>query len=294
MIDPNGAFVLSRFVFDVAALFLWGASAYLIALVPADLRQSLWAGLAPARRMALVCCVIATLVQLPLRSAMIGDGWADAVNREMLSLVALQTTAGTAWLCQAGSVVALWLSLRIPAPRRLAATAIIAACMLASLTTSGHAAMHTGWLGVLHRVNDWLHLLAGGAWFGALVPVAMTLPRLRAAAWRRQATLALMRFSTAGHIAVTLVIVSGIANTSLILGEPPIAWTNTYQAMLAIKIGLVTLMVTLAILNRYVLVPSMRSGGSTQRPLIVATLSELVLALLIIGLVAWFGMLAPG
>jgi putative copper export protein len=47
--------------------------------------------------------------------------------------------------------------------------------------------MQEGWRGVAHRVNDALHVLSGGAWLGALVPLvpilaALNYPKQRKAA----------------------------------------------------------------------------------------------------------------
>ncbi|MDR9762821.1 hypothetical protein RJJ37_24860 [Rhizobium redzepovicii] len=56
---------------------------------------------------------------------------------------------------------------------------------------------------------------------------------------RDQAIEPLTRFSTAGHVAVIVVILSDVANMLFILGGPPLDWTFVYQRLLTIKIGLV-------------------------------------------------------
>ena len=67
---PDIANIACRFVFDGAALFLWGSAAYLWLLVPERLSGSIWARLAAWRIAAVVLVVLATLVLLPVRCAM--------------------------------------------------------------------------------------------------------------------------------------------------------------------------------------------------------------------------------
>ena len=290
MIGPEPALVVCRFFFDGAALFLWGAAAYLSALVPRDLQFEIWAQLGLLRRIALACLIATAIVMLPLRAAIIGDGWLDALNLDSLLGVAFDTTIGTAWLCQSAGAILLLCTSLLPHGLRIGATALASAFILASLPITGHAAMNGGWLGILHRANDVVHLLAGGAWFGALFPVLLTLSRLKESHTRDQAIAALIRFSTAGHVAVAIVILSGIVNMLLILGGPPLDWTFAYQRLLTIKIGLVAAMTLIAIANRYVFAPRLRRR---HKSLVVGTMAEILLATAVIALVAWFGTLEP-
>ncbi|MET1028898.1 MAG: CopD family protein [Dongiaceae bacterium] len=105
---------------------------------------------------------------------------------------------------------------------------------------------------------------------------------------------ALRRFSTAGHIAVMLVIASGVINTILILGRWPIDWSSPYQALIACKIAVVVVMVGLAIVNRYGLVPGLsRQRPDALRAIQLGTIAEITLGLCAVGLVSVFGMLEP-
>lgn len=293
MTGLTAALIFCRFLFDGAVLFLWGASIYLCTLVPENLSRQIWARLCPLRRIAVACVAAATIVMLPLRAVAIGDGWQDALNMDVLSAVALETTVGTAWLCQAAAAILLLGAAILSSHLRAAATAATSALLLASLVVSGHAAMNDGWPGVAHQANDVVHLLSGGAWFGALLPVLLILPRMKDSQARERARTALMRFSTAGHVMVAVVILSGIANMFFILGGLPTDWTFGYQKLLSIKIGLVAAMTVIAVVNRYVVVPRMARVRGSSGALVAGTLAEIVIALAVIGLVAWFGMLEP-
>src|SRR5699024_4184601 len=100
---------------------------------------------------------------------------------------------------------------------------------LISLVLTGHASMHQGSLLAAHRANDALHVLAGGGWLGALLPLVPILRLLDAPDVGGEALLALRRFSTVGHGAVALVILSGIVNMLLVLQRLPTDWSSPYQ-----------------------------------------------------------------
>jgi putative copper resistance protein D len=59
------------------------------------------------------------------------------------------------------------------------------------------------------------------------------------------------------------------------------------------KIVCVAVMVSLAIVNRYVLVPRLRRDARALALFKTGTVAEIVFGLVVIGLVSWFGTLAP-
>lgn len=289
MIDA--AIAACRILFDSAALFLWGSSAYLAVSVPSGLRTALWQRLAAARLFAMAALLLATATILPLRTLLI----AGTVDAGMLMAVATGTNVGTAWMVQMATALVLLLALlALPKTLAPAVTALLGAILLASLSLTGHAAMNSGALGLLQGANNALHLLAGGAWIGALPVLLLLLPLLRDPARRPDALLALRRFSNGGHVAVALVIASGFLSTWLITGTV-LPWPSSpYRGLLLIKIALVAAMVVTAIVNRYVIVPRMRADARAGRALAIGTLTEIGLVTLVIGLVGVFGMLEPG
>jgi putative copper resistance protein D len=291
-VTPESVLVLFRFLFDGAAIFLWGALAYLVACVPVQLAEPVEQRLRPWTVSAVVMALTSTLAMLPLRAATIGNGWTDAFAPDVLSGVLFETDVGRAWIVQAVAAVLLTAATVVWHAHRRRVQAVCAAMLLISLTMTGHAAMNAGWLRIVHRVNDAVHLLAGGAWLGALVPVLLILSMTGGGRLKADARLALMRFSAAGHVAVALVIVSGILNTLLIVGTVPFDWAFGYQRLLSAKILLVGIMVLIAIVNRYVFVPRL-GGGSSLRALKGCIIAEIGLGLAVVALVAWFGTLQP-
>jgi putative copper resistance protein D len=91
-----------------------------------------------------------------------------------------------------------------------------------------------------------------------------------------------MRFSAAGHVAVALVIASGIANMLLIVRTVPFDWSVRYQLLLSIKVTLVGIMVLVAVVNRYVFVPRLARDPSL-RALKACILVEIGLGLAVVG-----------
>jgi putative copper resistance protein D len=275
-------------------MLLWGAFAYLAALVPGGLARAVGRRLDGLRVAAIATAVLTTAATLPLQAASIGEGWGDALDLQTLRDLLVDTDVGRAWLVRAVLAVVLAATLLVPRPRRQAATALASGTLMASLALTGHAAMHEGVLRAVHAVNDAGHLLVGGAWLGALVPLVPILRALGHAQTHGEAATALRRFSAAGHGAVALVVATGILNVALVLGRWPTDWTSPYQALLAAKIGLVALMILVAVVNRYVLVRRLRTApAAAVRALAVTTLCELALGAGVIALVGVFGTLEP-
>lgn len=292
--DPDAALAVCRFAHDAAGMLLWGSFAYLAAVVPRGLAFEVAGRLEAVRRGAVVVAVAATAATLPVQAAAIGGFWADAVDPAMVRAVLFETGVGLAWQIQAAAAVALAAALAAPVRRRSGATALASAAMLATLPVAGHAAMHEGWLGLAHRLLDAAHILAAGAWLGALLPLLPVLRALDDPRRSSEAAVALRRFSTLGHGAVALVIATGVGNTMLVLGRWPLDAASPYQALLARKIALVAIVTLLAIVNRYAIVPRMaQHRGRSLALLELVTIAELGLAFVIVGCVGVLGLRDP-
>ncbi|MET3595144.1 putative copper resistance protein D [Mesorhizobium shonense] len=290
---PDNLLVACRFVHDAALMALWGASVYLLALVPSALAERIAARLTALRLIAVVLAFVSTIVALPTQTSMIGDGWPDAVNGPMLWDVLASTNIGTAWLAQALAGVLLVAAQMLASRLRLAATAIASGLGLAGLALSGHAMMNDGWQGIVHPLNDALHVLSAGAWVGALLPLLLILAGVGKMPFDADAATALRRFSNAGHVVATLAILSGIANSVFIVGWP-FGLSSPYRLLLSAKIAVVLAMIAMATANRYWFVPRIgRASESALHAIRIGTAIEIVLALTAILLVSIFGMLDP-
>ena len=222
------------------------------------------------------------------------------------------TSMGTA--LKARLVALLVLLLCIPFYRRQSRPAFIASTLagavaLATLAWSGHGAAGEGEAGWLQLGADLIHLLAAGAWVGALAAfLALVLPRLAtddlAAQDMDRITLAeeaLRGFSLVGTIIVALLILTGTVNGWFLVGPGNIAslGQSTYGLLLIAKLLLFAGMLGLAALNRYRLTPALaqaieeEDAPRAQALLRASLVVEGGLAIVILGLVAWLGTLSP-
>jgi putative copper resistance protein D len=247
----------------------------------------------------LLGAVLSVAGMVLLASAMSGETDSAALRPHMEMMVR-ETDVGLALTVRIVALViagiAMLLHRRAPGVSLLVAT-LAGGAALASLAWSGHGAMDEG---IWHFTADILHLLAGGAWLGALVAFAwmsrtdalQTEDRIRLLAH------AVTRFESIGAVIVVVIAVSGVVNYLFIAG--PKLFLNTYGVLLFVKVALFAGMLVLAALNRFHLGPtlerSLRDGqyrvaaNALRRSVMV----ELTAAVLIVGLVAWLGTLSPG
>jgi copper resistance protein D len=292
LIAPHVALALVRLCFDAAAIAAYGVSGFIAWIAPKRLGHAIAASSNFLIVAASSLAVLSTIAWLPIEAAMIGESWQSAIDRGTLSALLCDTAIGKAWLVR----LALSLLLAAALPWRSASIArlVLSGLLLASLALTGHANMDEGTRGALHILNDALHVLAGGAWLGSLLALPGCLARLRDPAFCTEAKTALRRFSSAGHLAVALVIATGIVNTVLVLQRWPTDFASTYQMLLATKIAFVAGMTGLALMNRYIFVPRMLT--QPDRAIIRirnGTYAELALGASVLALVAFLGILDP-
>jgi copper resistance protein D len=292
LIAPHVALALVRLCFDAAAITAYGVSGFIAWVAPKRLGQVIAASTNFLIVAASSLAVLSTFAWLPIEAAMIGDSWQSAVDRSTLSTLLYDTAIGKAWLVR----LALALLLTAALPWRSASILRLALSgfLLATLALTGHANMDEGTRGLFHILNDALHVLAGGAWLGSLLALPGCLARLRDPAFCTEAKTALRRFSSAGHVAVALVIATGIVNTVLVLQRWPTDFTSAYQMLLATKIACVAGMTGLALMNRYIFVPRMLT--QPDRAIIQirnGTYAEVALGASVLALVAFLGILDP-
>lgn len=280
-----------RFLHYSAAIQLFGTAVFETWIASEALSSSL---LTLSTRIAVFnawLLLLSAIAWLGLESGNMGDGWADTVNPTTIALVLTATSFGKAWianllLAMTCVIAADWLG-----PRRGAILATLATLALAALAFVGHAVAETGPLGIASEASQVVHLLASGFWFGSLLSLVLLLLRIRDPRFALDADLALRRFSGLGHVAVALALVSGLANSWLVLRDATLSWTSTYQILLLIKIALVGTMCVLALVNRYVFMPRIPEGMRGVTALRDGTIAELVIGTCVIGIVGVLGLL---
>src|SRR5476651_2821818 len=164
-------FVLCRFIHFASLMQVFGISR--MGEMPAP--QGFAAGLLHQnQRLMTLSAGLAALTSigmLAIQASLMGNGWSDGLNLNVWLLV-LTTTFGEVWrwhlLLTAALMLVLlmdWLSVR---------NLLVFLCSLGLLLSQaliGHAAMHDGMLGLIHRLNHMVHLLSAAYWFGCLLPL---------------------------------------------------------------------------------------------------------------------------
>ncbi len=286
-------FVLCRFVHFAAVMLMFGSSLFTALLSPQRLSPYLTRDVRPL----LVSCTwlagLSAVALLAVQAGQMGDGWADTWRLDVWWAV-LGTTFGEVWRWHLGISLLALLSLWLAEPRRTQFLALLSTLLLVSMAFIGHAAMHDGALGVAHRFNHALHLLAAGYWFGSLLPLLICLRYLAQPQSRSDAITTLIRFSRWGHLSVALVVLTGVINSLIILGSWPLDVNSSYQRLLLFKTALVAMMVMVALANRYAIVPAMSSMPQlAQRGLVLACWIEVGLGAGVLLLVSLFATYAP-
>ncbi|WP_347554873.1 copper homeostasis membrane protein CopD [Robbsia sp. KACC 23696] len=332
----ESALVLCRFIHFTALIAWFGRMLYVCVIarpgITPRIAHRLTAQTRQATRWLGALTLLSACAWVPVQTAEMSGGWDDAWQPD-LWLAVLDTPFGTVWrwrlLIALATLLLTWVeprgatrSLPSDLPRDACALPDKAgaqriACLtlsgtgilLATLGLEGHAAMLCGWAGGLQRANHALHLLSTAAWAGMLPMLLCTLPLLDAG--DDQARRTLRRFSTAGHIAVALAVATGVANIAWILGAVPwhgAASSAPYRDGLMSKCLLVAVMIGIALVNRYGIVPAMQLRqqthpharasdaarlGRLQNAFRALTWIEIGVALIVIVLVSHFATLDP-
>jgi copper resistance protein D len=284
---------LCRFAHFMAAMLAFGMSAYLWLNAP----ERLTLALSPVvRRIALIASLVAlitAIARLSLDSASMADDWSAAYDPGAIYAALTDTAFGHAWAARLVLAAAL-VAVVVFGPRaRWPAIAVASAGLLAGLGFVGHAAMQTGAEGVLHRANHAVHLLAAGAWIGGLIPFAMWLGAYQRDDLRKDAVRAMTGFSFWGQFIVAAIVITGAVNIALTSGHPPFPPTTPYRILLLAKIIMVAIMISLALLNRFVLTPRLNSRATALTVLRVTSAAEVALGCVVVALVSVFALLAP-
>ena len=260
---------------------------------------------------------------LPLRSSLLASGiaglllsacWlvllassmADTVpwpvDREAVDAVLSAGAIGTAWKIR---MVALSLA-TLAAIRHNSLPIVVIGSMVALVTLAwtGHGSVDEGPLGWLHLGADILHLIASAAWIGALLGLVLLIKRPIARIDSEHLDLthrALHGFGIIGTIVVATLVLTGFVNSWMMVGpDNLLSLSETlYGRLLIAKLLLFSAMLVLAALNRFRLTPAFEQSiaNADHRGALMALRRSLavetICVVVILGLVAWLGTLAP-
>lgn len=238
---------------------------------------------------------------LQLVASMSGVSIAE-IDGDTLFFVLTGTPPGKAFIVRSLALLAITGTAISGLSGRAGIVPLLSAVALATLAWTGHAAVTEGAAGSVHRLSDIIHLLAAGAWLGALaVLLALLFSKLDGDEGIAITQSALANFGAAGSVFVALIVLSGIINGWMIVGIanlPSLPFT-LYGQLLIAKLLLFGAMLAHAAVNRWRLTPRLAGAhavgdaNGAVRLLRISIVSEFAIALLVIALVSWLGTLEP-
>jgi putative copper resistance protein D len=184
---------------------------------------------------------------------------------------------------------------------RFAALVLVSAMLLTTQAWFGHAAEGAGLYRALVITVYAVHALATAAWVGGLPTLLFALVEQRRLGpyEARNCTLDVCsRFSSMAMVAVTLVVVSGIANVGFrVAGSFGKLFDSAYGDVLLKKLAIVAAMLAVGYLNRFVLTPRLRAAsvkGTKQITWLRYSVAfDIVLSALVLGASAVLGITMP-
>lgn len=287
---PHAALIVERMARDAGLSLIWGAGGFAL-IAGEELQKPLVAVLRRPIQIAVTLATTSALATIPFETAEFGLGWQAALQPELLWSVASQTHAGISATAQAVICIAM---VGAFATGREKLGVGLAGLALAEVPTTGHLAEGLDLAGMAHIGIAAVHILSAAAWVGALLPF-IALVHLSRSPQLRTAVMSAMRlFSRAGHVAVGLVLLTGIVNIWVIVGHLPFEWHVTYQRYLLLKVAVVGIMCAIAVVDRYVIVPLCPTDPRFARSALMAGAAcEIALGLCAFALVATFGLEDP-
>ena len=242
------------------------------------------------RRLAGLGLLLSVASLLSMTQAMSGaEDWPTLWTH--LQMMLWQTELGWTWWLRISALALVALNTRL--------ATLFGGVALVTLAWAGHGVMHEGSLGLWHLLSDSAHLLAAAGWVGALAAFGLMLTSASEQAVQVLAH-ALAGFERVGVVFVAVLIGTGVANYLFVVGPNLDGITGgAYAILLCLKLGLFGLMLGLAALNRSHLTPllqrSLAAGDhrAAREALRRSITLEFGAVVLILGLVAWLGTLAP-
>lgn len=276
-----------------SVLLLAGSAFYTALLAPRRYRPVLAQRLQRIFVTTATVSLLSALLMLATQTGLMSGDWHNISDADTWQAV-LTTRFGTVWRWEVGFALLSTLALLLHGTLRQQLLLISGILQLIALAGVGHAAMRDGLPGFLQQSNHALHLIAAAFWTGGLLPLLLMMREARQIAFRTDAIRCMMRFSRYGHLAVALALLTGTINSVLIAGSP-LKWHATlWIELLVVKVVLVLMMVGIALINRYILVPRFRVAASQAPQLFIRlTQLELLLAMIVVGLVSVFATLSP-
>jgi copper resistance protein D len=236
--------------------------------------------------------VVASMGGLSLARAFSADAW---------RMVLFETDFGRVWQLRLGLIAAAFaLVIFGRAQKKLHNSLKLVVCplslvLLISLAWISHAAAASPQpLGLL---GDAFHLCAAAGWMGGLFPLAIFVSRVDdSVSLGARAPSVLRRFSALSLGCVSVLVLSGLANSWLLVGSLGALFTTPYGLLLLFKLTLFAILLGLGARNRLMIrtAPWPTAARSDLLPQLRRNItSEVCLGLAVVAIVGWLGITPP-
>jgi putative copper export protein/mono/diheme cytochrome c family protein len=273
-----------------ALVSLFGTLLFLAVIAAGDATR-LRTNLRRLARISAASALLTGLGWLVIESAAIADADSIAATLAALPVVALRTQYGQ-WFVLRCAMLAVVLVLPYGRRTGLAAALIGAGASLAVQPMLGHAGALGGNVGAELIGSEILHLLAAGAWLGALLPLFLAIGMLP----REAAGTACRSFTPIGLAAVLLLAGTAVVQVMALMGGLPGLLGTAYGHVALVKLGLFLVLLLLAALNRFVFTERLADHAAHfgRRHMRLSIVIEMVLGVTVIIAAGVLGSLMPG
>ena len=300
--------VIVRFSLYLDLMLVFGLPLFALYSLNSLERESITAKrfVAKSKVLAIIAIVLSIVGFIVSTKTMSGAESYFDIAPDAFSMALFEMSFGTALLIRLAALalfVALGTSILTKRPSyQLVLMTVFGGVALATLAWGGHGVMNEDVKGFVHLGADIVHLIAAGAWIGALASFLLLLswtPKGGGAEVEQLGRM-LNGFAIMGSVIVFALLVTGTINYLMISGlNFGSIFATTYGILLTIKLVFFLAMLALAAANRYRLTPKLEASIASDNhgPAIAALRDSLVLesgcALLILVLIACLGMLNP-
>ncbi|MBD1601714.1 CopD family protein [Pseudomonas typographi] len=237
--------VLFRLIHFFCLMVLFGVAVFRPLLIEAKAVMALRRAMDPFLCLVALFALLSGIGWLLAGAAQMAGSWPAGVAPATLRKVLLATFFGNVWSVHLVLCLVQLVYWRIPGWRSHTPALALATLTLGTLAPVGHAAMFSGVAGGLLVLNQLLHLLATGAWLGALLLMLCTRFMKQGIVFEQ----VVFSFSRYGTALVVVILLTGVANVRAITGQF-VPSGSAYAAVLATKAVLVVAMLALALYNR--------------------------------------------
>jgi copper transport protein len=272
---------VARSLFLAGAMVVAGGAIFLLVFHRND--RAAWRRLRPIASMAALGASIAAVLSVGLQGALIAGAGSNALFNGAVWHLGTESTRGTA----AGVAIIGLVLTAFAISRSLRGLAIVGiATIIASFALSGHAA--TAMPRYVAVPVLLLHAACAAFWLGSFMPLLADLDNRDAAAT------IFHRFSWRALVIVPVLLLAGLVLAILQVRNLDALPATNYGITLMLKLALVAMLLTIALVNRRILTPRLAAGRPEAFAWLRVTIrAELVLGFLILVMTAILSQTIP-